>query len=426
MGDNFDNNDSGNDNVVTGGETHVGDANSGDTNSGDTNSGDVNNGDANNGDANNGDLGTGRTFVGTGEKSALVTPIAPTEERSLIPVEQPVSKLESPAVEIPPAAKLETKITPPIENVTKVSEADKALLPVPDNREKALTVTVAERNLDGMIQGLNTEISAIQGNDKIDVAEKDVQVRGAIMEMMDSIGKSNMTTEQKVEAMQRVFAGIPEGAKKDIAIPERAEFLKPDMPFHPSGRPNYDFPDNLGFEGVPACAGLHKGMVLDRYGHSGGQFTCEVVDGKVEAYDPRSLPYEQNPEMYHQYEVLKDMDGFKSQIESLTVEDIMEIEKAHGRGNGTEAENRQEAEAQLAAIRLDMQSAEAQVQAEAQKHGWGEQYKGMEGEALRGKIAERFSYVDKEGNAHTRGGGEQIYLPSSVQTLIYLGYLKEK
>ena len=34
--------------------------------------------------------------------------------------------------------------------------------------------------------------------------------------------------------------------------------------------------------------------------------------------------------------------------------------------------------------------------------------------------------VDENGEVHKKGGGEQICLPASVDTLVYLGYMKEK
>ncbi|MEY2849450.1 MAG: hypothetical protein RI885_2117 [Actinomycetota bacterium] len=45
-----------------------------------------------------------------------------------------------------------------------------------------------------------------------------------------------------------------------------------------------------------------SGDRFDRFGHPGGRFVSPVPEGGPFSYDSRSLPYQENPNAYHQYE----------------------------------------------------------------------------------------------------------------------------
>ena len=54
-------------------------------------------------------------------------------------------------------------------------------------------------------------------------------------------------------------------------------------------------------------ANLKAGQVIDRFGSNSGRFTSPVENGQKLAYDTRGLPYPEGYQIYHQYEVVKDI-----------------------------------------------------------------------------------------------------------------------
>ncbi|OLF49346.1 T7SS effector LXG polymorphic toxin [Streptococcus acidominimus] len=54
-------------------------------------------------------------------------------------------------------------------------------------------------------------------------------------------------------------------------------------------------------------AHLKAGQLVDRYGSSGGRFTSPIIDGEVTPFNKRGLPYPENFQTYHQYEVVEDL-----------------------------------------------------------------------------------------------------------------------
>lgn len=286
-------------------------------------------------------------------------------------------------------------------------------------------------NLDNMIDNLNGVINGIKEHGEGTEAEKSEAIRANVNETMKNIGLSNMNPEEKVDAMQTVYAGLPEGARDNIYVPSDVGFLDPEAPFDEDGFPRYQWEGNMGFEGEPEACQLSPGQMVDRYGSESGTYVCEVKDGVPQDYDARALPYEENPDMYHQYEIVRDMDDFKSQIENLTVEEIEQIEmqrdldKPEGERRSLE-QIKEDAADRYTAIIYDAENTSLKMYDAASKNGWQDVYKEAELVPVKGSVKEAFSYVDENGETHKRGGGEQICLPASVDTLVYLGYMKEK
>ena len=54
-------------------------------------------------------------------------------------------------------------------------------------------------------------------------------------------------------------------------------------------------------------ADLKAGQVLDRFGSNGGRFASPVDDGEKLPFNKRGLPYPEEYQVYHQYEVVKDI-----------------------------------------------------------------------------------------------------------------------
>ena len=105
-------------------------------------------------------------------------------------------------------------------------------------------------------------------------------------------------------------------------------------------------------------ADLKAGQVLDRFGSNGGRFASPVDNGEKLPFNRRGLPYPEDYQPYHQYEVMKDITkenirrAFKeasrnTQIEimntltdyNLTLDDLVDIrqgqiDKVFGQGGG--------------------------------------------------------------------------------------------
>ena len=54
-------------------------------------------------------------------------------------------------------------------------------------------------------------------------------------------------------------------------------------------------------------ADLKAGQVIDRFGSNGGRFTSPVDNGEILPFNTRGLPYPEGYQVYHQYEVVKDI-----------------------------------------------------------------------------------------------------------------------
>ena len=107
-------------------------------------------------------------------------------------------------------------------------------------------------------------------------------------------------------------------------------------------------------------ANLKAGQVIDRFGSNGGRFTSPVDNGEVLPFNTRGLPYPEGYQVYHQYEVVKDItrenilkafneapiemqDAIRSKLSdfNLSIEDLAEVKqgqiaKVFGQGGGTQ------------------------------------------------------------------------------------------
>ena len=244
------------------------------------------------------------------------------------------------------------------------------------------------------------------------------------------IGKmENLSPEEKVEKMQMIYTQLSAEAKREVTVPARVEFLDEKTPFDRYGKPNYKWEGKMGFEGPPKQTSLKEGMTLDRYGSNKGNYVCEVKNGVPQEYNSRALPYLENPEMYHQYEVVRNMDDIAQRIENLSIEEIEQIEIQRNMDKPEEEKLTDEqikavAQDRYINIQFDVQTSINRANQMAKDNGWDVNY--YEIAPLQGKIKESFAYVDENGQEVKMGGGEQIVLPASIDTLMYLGYLEEK
>jgi len=334
-------------------------------------------------------------------------------------------------VEIPITDEKDDFIGNPDVNISVSEHSSINISNISEHEEWSIDELVGAKGLEGTIDNLKGAISSIKDSNDISEAEKTDAIKANVNETMRTIGLSNLQPKEKVDAMKSVYDNLPDEARTDIYVPSDVRFLDADTPFNEDGEPNYQWEGNLGFDGKPEACTLTVGATVDRYGSESGSYVCEVKNGIPQDYDSRALPYEENPDMYHQYEVVKDIDGLKTQIENLTVDEVEQIELQLDLAKPVDERRspeqlRSDAENKYAAIICDAENTSLKMHATAAKRGWQAEYRESELMPMRGKIKEAFSDVDENGNVTKKGGGEQICLPASVDTLVYLGYMKEK
>ena len=76
-------------------------------------------------------------------------------------------------------------------------------------------------------------------------------------------------------------------------------------------------------------ANLKAGQVIDRFGSNGGRFTSPVDNGEILPFNTRGLPYPEGHQVYHQYEVVKDInvENIKSGYKLLSEKDKIVLSK---------------------------------------------------------------------------------------------------
>ncbi len=107
----------------------------------------------------------------------------------------------------------------------------------------------------------------------------------------------------------------------DYLIPETNEI---DWP------PHNGFNVDMSGNPIKSDANIKAGMVVDRYGESGGTFVSPVENGHSYAYEERGLPYPESEMKKHTYRVVKDInrENYEEAMRNLSErdrEDIMDI-----------------------------------------------------------------------------------------------------
>ena len=322
--------------------------------------------------------------------------------------------------------KIEEKVVTVVEKNTVIDVSSKT-----EDEVVEVESTFGEKGIEGVVESLNSKIFEIRETEGLSDKEKNEIAKVNIEETMRAIGRSELTTEQKVEALNEIFRNLPKGAKKGIEVPESVNSLNPEKPFNDQGDAMFgNWPGNAGFEGKPEVCNLVPGQVFDRYGEEGGKYVSEVKDGISQSYDSRSLRQTMNPEEYHKYEVIKDMSDLDERLNNLTPEEIerlvTEKELAKPENERRSPEQIKEESIKIySTLEFDMKNLRERRAEYAKENGWEDVNNSSKNVILKGKVAEGFSYVDKDGVEHKKGGGEQIFFPTSIETLLRLGYIKE-
>lgn len=247
----------------------------------------------------------------------------------------------------------------------------------------------------------------------IENPEKDIDVEPTLDNKLDDIkdaayegrdAEGNMTPEAKeklVDDMKQAYDDTPKEDRGDTLVPEKSEYLK-DPPIAENKNTgeryndvNYDWPSNGGFEGKPEEVAPQVGDRFDRVGAENGRYVAPIEGDTPQPVENRGLPYHFTEDnitdepSYHSYEVDRDFGQLQDAINEYNNPALTAEENEFMRG---------------------------EFQKEYDRNNWpSDEYTHEPGKTYYGDIAEAFD----------SGGGTQLELPMSVESLKELGMIHE-
>lgn len=257
------------------------------------------------------------------------------------------------------------------------------------------------------------ESESPEGEEDIENPEKDIDVEPTLDNKLDDIkdaayegrdAEGNMTPEAKeklVDDMKQAYDNTPKEDRGDTLVPEKSEYLK-DPPIAENkntgeryNNVNYDWPSNGGFEGKPEEVTPQVGDRFDRVGAENGRYVAPIEGDTPQPVENRGLPYHFTEDnitdepSYHSYEVDRDFGQLQDAINEYNNPALTAEENEFMRG---------------------------EFQKEYDRNNWpSDEYTHEPGKTYYGDIAEAFD----------SGGGTQLELPMSVESLKELGMIHE-
>ena len=257
------------------------------------------------------------------------------------------------------------------------------------------------------------ESESPEGEEDIENPEKDIDVEPTLDNKLDDIkdaayegrdAEGNMTPEAKeklVDDMKQAYDNTPKEDRGDTLVPEKSEYLK-DPPIAENKNTgeryndvNYDWPSNGGFEGKPEEVTPQVGDRFDRVGAENGRYVAPIEGDTPQPVENRGLPYHFTEDnitdepSYHSYEVDRDFGQLQDAINEYNNPALTAEENEFMRG---------------------------EFQKEYDRNNWpSDEYTHEPGKTYYGDIAEAFD----------SGGGTQLELPMSVESLKELGMIHE-
>jgi RPGR ORF15 isoform (fragment) len=257
------------------------------------------------------------------------------------------------------------------------------------------------------------ESEGLEGKEDIENPEKDIDVEPTLDNKLDDIkdaayegrdAEGNMTPEAKeklVDDMKQAYDDTPKEDRGDTLVPEKSEYLK-DPPIAENKNTgeryndvNYDWPSNGGFEGKPEEVTPQVGDRFDRVGAENGRYVAPIEGDTPQPVENRGLPYHFTEDnitdepSYHSYEVDRDFGQLQDAINEYNNPALTAEENEFMRG---------------------------EFQKEYDRNNWpSDEYTHEPGKTYYGDIAEAFD----------SGGGTQLELPMSVESLKELGMIHE-
>lgn len=198
-----------------------------------------------------------------------------------------------------------------------------------------------------------------------------------VKDLMNNVNKSGLSAEEKVLANIEIYnKALEQGIKIDTQVIASPKFIDS------TGRIKWPEQSGYTIDSITGKAIKHevvpqKGNIIDRYGTPDGTFTSPIINNDSIPYEQRALPYLDNMNAYHKYEVTRDFSQLSDAIKNCKDKDLIELINADALRYGIDLNN-------------------------LKTYG--------------GEIAKAFDAI---------GGGTQWQLPLSVQYLKKLGFLKE-
>lgn len=140
---------------------------------------------------------------------------------------------------------------------------------------------------------------------------------GQIAGVMSNMDSGSLSPKSKVQVNAQSFTkALGDGVKSDRMVIKSPECINEDGTVKWPEADGYVLKED-GITPNKYEAGLKPGDVLDRYGSPTGAYTSPVdKTGKGCDYEQRALPYIENPNAYHQYEVLEDFKELQNRIKN--------------------------------------------------------------------------------------------------------------
>lgn len=185
-----------------------------------------------------------------------------------------------------------------------------------------------QKQLQGMKQEELKELKEEGLVNLILQSEETVSYKGCtaaqIAGVMSNMDSGSLSPKSKVRVNAQSFTkALGDGVESDQMVIKSPECIKEDGTIKWPKADGYVVKED-GETPDKSKVSLKPGDVLDRYGSSTGTYTSPVgKTGKGCDYEQRTLPYIENPNAYHQYEVLEDFERLKQRIESCQDQELI-------------------------------------------------------------------------------------------------------
>ncbi|MFA0814275.1 MAG: hypothetical protein ACC608_00635 [Anaerofustis sp.] len=232
---------------------------------------------------------------------------------------------------------------------------------------------------------------------------------GNFYDRLNEIGRdSSLTDQQKVESIIKEYNELSD--KKDIIVPADIKFLK-EIAFDKEGRPQYDWPEYLGFVKKsikPIKRNSFFPDLLSRMGsRRGNNLTVRNKNGEMPTLNKMSLPYLENPSAIHDCTV---NDSYFDVIDAIREGSLEKLNNIVGR-NGKDNIPKNEFDIIKSKYRycIDQLS-----------------INGINNNAIYGLQGIVAPWIDKKTNLELlSGGAKQFTIPLNIETLLQLGVISK-
>ena len=182
------------------------------------------------------------------------------------------------------------------------------------------------RNVGRSVKGVGGGSEALEGLGKT-LSPDDIRYQ-EYWKQKELLSKSTCSDEVLYEYLYKIDSDKAINYTKtgkwsrDIQIPSNTNVLNEEWGIDWSQVPKGGYVLDVNGNPVKNPYNPQVGDVIDRYGPANGRYTSPVSGGPYD-YNSRALPYVEDPEMYHQYQVVGEFKDIKSYVESCNNADLV-------------------------------------------------------------------------------------------------------